>query len=199
MRRAKENASVVVTTSQMADYSFMRSGFSTLAEPVRSTWSDDDWNVAQAALLVFTEDSMVMAKEYAALQGHSEVTVQDIVDCLKAKTRQGVASSPQFMERIQEYKSILESMPSGEDSSGSEESMEEDEEEASPAEHILQALGEGHHLPTSSAGATPNAELVQQVHRYLSAWDDWEPQNDVEMILKQAVNNTAQAFAHHEE
>lgn len=179
----------------------MRSGFSNLVEPERSTWSDDDWNVAQAALLVFTEDSMVMAKEYASLQGHSEVTVQDIVDCLKAKTRQGVASSPQFMERIQEYKSILESMPSGEDSSGSEASMEEgeDEEEASPAEHILQALGEGHHLSPTSAGETPNAELVQQVHRYLSSWDDWEPQNDVEVILKQAVNSTAQAFSHHQE
>ena len=199
MRRAEENASVVVT-NYMADYSFMRSGFSTLAEPVRSTWSDDDWNVAQAALLVFTEDSMVMAKEYAALQGHSEVTVQDIVDCLKAKTRQGVASSPQFMERIQEYKSILESMPSGEDSSGSEASMEdhEDEEEESPAEHMMHALEEGHNS-TASATETGNAELVQQVRSYLSSWDDWEPQNDVEMILKQAVNNTAQAFHNHEE
>ena len=175
----------------------MRSGFSTLAEPVRSQWSDEDWNVAQAALLVFTEDSMVMAKEYAALQGHPEATVQDIVECLKAKTRQGLASSPQFMERIQAYKAVLESMPdhefSGEGSSS--ESGSDDSnvsmEEAEPAERLLHTLENAAETP---AAAASNPEMVRQVRQYVETWEGWVPQNDVEAILKQAVDNTANAF-----
>ena len=76
----------------MPDYSFMRTGIACIKEPEQNQWSQEDWNTAQAALLIFTEDSMVMAKQYAILQGHESVSTEDIMDCLKAKTREGLAT-----------------------------------------------------------------------------------------------------------
>jgi len=159
----------------------MRSGFSNLAEPSQSGWSAEDWNVAQAALLVFTEDSMVMAKEYAALQGHPEATVNDIMDCLKAKTREGLASSPHFMERLTEYRTAIQSMDA-----------EPEAMDAEPADAAEQLL---HTMDGSLPPARPEqTALVQRVRQSVATWDAWSPQNDIEEILKHAVNNTAQAF-----
>jgi hypothetical protein len=154
----------------MSDYSFMRSGFSTLAEPTGPQWTEQDWKVAQAALLVFTEDSMVMAKQYAAMQGHDSVLPQDMVDCLKAKTREGLESSTDLEARIQEFQTM----------------MEEDQPDT---DDMLYAMDD-------QAAPDVDDDILQKVRDHVESWNEWEPQNDIEHILKNAVNNTENAFLH---
>ena len=164
----------------MSDYSFMRTGIGCIAEPASSQWSPEDWKVAQAALLVFTEDSMVMAKKYASVRGHEEASAQDIMHCLKAKTREGLATSPNVQERMQEYSQMLEQ----------DQVEEEDGEQdySSAAEDLLNTLD-----PPADT-ATADLSFVSRIQDSVNTWDDWEPQNDVDRILKEAVNNTARAF-----
>ena len=165
----------------MSDYSFMRTGIGGLADPSGTQWSPEDWKVAQAALVVFTEDSMVMAKKYASMRGHEEASAQDIMHCLKTKTREGLATSPNVQERMQEYSQMLE-----QDQMDEEYSLEEDYSGA--AEDLLDTLDP----PADTASADPS--FVSRVQEAVNTWDDWEPQNDIDRILKEAVNNTARAF-----
>ena len=66
-------------------------------------------------------------------------------------------------------------------------------EEAEPAERLLRTLENASETPAAAA-AEPNPGLVRQVRQYVETWEGWVPQNDVEAILKQAVDNTANAF-----
>ena len=179
----------------MPDYSFMRSGFSRLREPERHQWSAEDWQTAQAALLIFTEDSMVMAKQYAILLGHPSVTTQDVMDCLKAKTREGLATSPNMLARMQEYREMLQDSDSGSSSSSggdedeSPHDVEEEDGAESKAEKIARSLD-----PEIASSYHIDENFVSRVQGYVESWDTWNPQTDVEIILKQSVNSTQQAF-----
>ena len=181
----------------MPDYSFMRSGFSRLREPQRHQWSAEDWQTAQAALLIFTEDSMVMAKQYAILLGHTSVTTKDVMDCLKAKTREGLATSPNMLARMQEYREMLQDSDSGDmsdSSSGGDEDesqhdCENEDSAESKAETIARSLD-----PDIASSYHIDENFVSRVREYVESWDTWNPQTDVEIILKQSVNSTQQAF-----
>lgn len=168
------------------DYSFMRTGLAAPVEPARPRWSAEDWSAAQAMLLIFTEDSMVMAKQYARMRGHPEATTGDILDCLKAKTREGLATSPNVEARMREYREVLD----GEEELSS--SSSEDEDAASTearAEHLALQLD-----PEVTEAYSMDESFVARVQEYVRGWDTWEPQTDVEAILKSAVNNTQSAF-----
>ena len=195
----------------MPDYSFMRTGFSLAAPAQEPQWSQEDWVVAQAALLIFTEDSMVMAKQYASMRGHPVATMEDIVHCLKAKTREGLATSPNMLARMQEYRQMLLEAPlepepepeqrgrgeeaaasaSGGDEAGSESDPGEDHEYCRQAESLLRQMDP----EVTQAYGFDRGNLVARVQDLVESWDRWEPQTDVERILKSAVNHTHESFA----
>ena len=161
------------------DYSFMRTGLGggLARDP---SWSEEDWRTVKSALLVFTEDALVLAARYAQVRGNGEIQASDLISCLKVQTQRGMRGllqAHQVDSRMREYETMLQQ--------DHDEDEEEEEEEAGEA-----------------AAAVPHALDVLNDEQLCAIVDladqnfaQWEPRDRMESILKQAVQKTEEQFA----
>ena len=146
------------------------------------SWSEEDWRTVKSALLVFTEDALVLAARYAKVRGNADIQPSDLIACLKVQTQRGMRGllqAHQVDERMREYVTMLEE--------DEEEDKEEDEEEEEDPEqnnvavpHALDVLNDD--------------QLCAIVDLSDQSFEQWEPRDRMEAILKQAVQKTEEQF-----
>ena len=160
------------------DYSFMRTGLGggLARDP---SWSEEDWRTVKSALLVFTEDALVLAARYAQVRGNGEIQASDLISCLKVQTQRGMRGllqAHQVDSRMREYQNMLQQ-------DHDEDDKEEEEEEEAEVEtpHALDVLND--------------EQLCAIVNLADQNFAQWEPRDRMESILKQAVQKTEEQFA----
>ena len=148
------------------DYSFMRTGLGGGFQRDPS-WSEDDWRMVKAALLVFTEEALVLAARYAHIRGREAILPADLIACLKVQTQRGVRGvlqAHQADERLKEYDSMLR------------EDEEEDEESSDEEEEVL-GVFDSTRRPESTNAKTENlvdtctSVFSNKKIAYLNKWD----------------------------
>jgi histone H3/H4 len=181
----------------MSDYSFLRTGFSNLAEPTRI--SDQERENIEIMLGLFTSNALINASKYATMCKRNAVTKTDMLYGLQYEVFEFL-QRPNIDQGLQEIKEEYEQMCKEEFGSDEEYDSEEYEEEGEEGEG-LDLLNTGLDKLVVNDEETPdfsriddslideeNREFIEKMHQYNDTWDDWSPQNDLERILKSAID-----------
>ena len=146
-----------------SNYSFMKSGFNLLESEVLS---EETINNLHALVYAFMEKAIISADKYVRHSGRNTITKKDIKLGLKSETFKFLKRE-NFLEDINRWSEILD-----------EEISEEDEEMDTIVNNT-----EYVEFRKSSCGCS-NCSFFNEIEE---KWDAWEPHNQIEHILKNAV------------
>ena len=183
----------------MSDYSFLRTGFSNLAEPTRI--SDQERENIEIMLGLFTSNALINASKYATMCKRNAVTKTDMLYGLQYEVFEFLQRS-NIEQGLQEIREEYEQMYKEEYGSDEEYDSEEYEEgEEGEDGEGLDLRNTGLDQLVVNDGETQdfsriddslindeNREFIEKMHQYNDTWDDWSPQNDLERILKSAID-----------
>jgi hypothetical protein len=122
---------------------------------------DEIIKTATDLLVPVLEGSIVVAAEYVKLCGRNVITVMDTQYAMKFAARNIVGKQIGTM-----FPELYE------DSSESDDDVMEVDEDDSPF----------------SRYQGPQSDLTDQIHHAVDTWDEWEPQNTTERLLKSAID-----------
>ena len=182
----------------MSDYSFLRTGFSNLAEPKKKI-SDEERENIEIMLGLFTSNALINASKYTEMCNRNTVTKTDMLYGLQYEVFEFL-QRPDLEKGLREIREEYEQM--NEEYSEEEYSEEEVEEESNtnendPLDLNKSELGDlivsDEDTPDFSRIADnlindDNKEFVEKMHNYNDTWDTWTPQTDLEVILKNAID-----------
>lgn len=163
----------------MSDYSFLKSGGSTLVEPMKMT--DKEIENIELILGLFVSNSIKTAAQYVEYCGRNGITKEDIRYSLRFEVFEFL-KRPDFLEGIEEIKQEMlnEDDEDGDESDENDNSMIIPEDELHSFERISQDK-----LNTLN---TQNREFIDKLHSYSNDWDQWTPVTPLEKILKNAID-----------
>lgn len=161
-----------------SDYSFMRSG----TTMDTSTDDTDLITAIQAMVLVFLEDATKMAVSYT--QGkYPETTVisgETIVKCLKARAQFGIQLNDQYRERME---TIIQRTGEYSDNDRLDTHFSLFFREVEEEREKNEAKGEVHQAAIDI--------IVQTVDRLEPQFNDWQPTDRFQSLLKDAIANVS--------
>lgn len=183
----------------MSDYSFLRTGFSNLVEPKKIT--DQERENIEIMLGLFTSNALINASKYATICKRNAVTKTDMLYGLQYEVFEFL-QRPDIDKGLQEIREEYEQMCKEDYESDEEYDSEEyveDEEDNGEKELDLRNTGldqlvvndeetQDFSRIEDSLIDDENREFVDKMHNYNDTWDDWNPQNDLERILKSAID-----------
>lgn len=143
------------------NYGFMKSGFNNLDESPLTT---EEIANLQAMVYSFMEKALITADKYVQHSGRTTITKRDIQLGLKSETFKFI-QRPDFMNDIQRWRTILQEEDSG------------DEVESS--------IDNRDFVPFSES--TCACDDCVDFSNIDSRWSEWEPTNQIETILKNAI------------
>lgn len=144
-------------------YGFMKSGFNNLNESLSNEMIEN----VHALVYAFMEKAMLSADVYVRHSGRNTITKKDIELGLKSETFK-------FLQR----ENILE------DINKWQEILQEDEDTEDEAE-LEEIINKNEYVEfTKSNCSCKNCEFFNSIE---DKWDSWEPQNQIEHILKGAL------------
>jgi len=143
------------------NYGFMKSGFNNLGEAPLTT---EEVANLQAMVYSFMEKALIAADKYVQHSGRTTITKRDIQLGLKSETFKFI-QRPDFMNDIQRWRTILQEEDSG------------DEVESS--------IDNRDFVPFSAS--TCACDDCVDFSNIDSRWSKWEPTNQIETILKNAI------------
>ena len=184
----------------MSDYSFLKTGFSNLVEPVKMT--DAEREDIEIMLGLFTSNALINASKYVQYCGRNAVTKTDILYGLqyevfeflqRSDLNEGLNEIRADYEklRLEEYE--MEDQDEDEEESDSEyDNIDERElnlENTELGEMIIpdQEVEDFQRINEDKIN-DENREFVGKLHNYNDTWSTWQPQSDLEVILKNAID-----------
>ena len=159
------------------DYSFMKTGFN----PVRQESKLDEMDEMYIAslLTLFTSNSIVNASDYSDLCGRNGVTKEDMRYGLIFEVFEFL-NNPNLVNDLKEVEKQLEY----------EYSDDEDED----IDNIFndKNIDKFTRIDYDKIDRLEDEEIefVNKMHKYYDEWDDWVPKNELEIILKNAIDKT---------
>ena len=170
----------------MPDYSFMKSGFSTLNEP-GSALSTVEKDQIVNLLMLFTSNGLRNAGRYVEMSGRNAMTTEDM--------RMGLIYEVfEFTKRSDNEEKLREI----EAEAAAEEASDEASDEASGDEWTDIESDDDVIVPDElsqpftrvSVSDVPEAdkEFITKMHDYSDGWVSWEPETPIQVILKNAIN-----------
>ena len=148
-----------------SNYTFMKSGFNMLEqEPL----SEEMIENLYALVYAFMEKAIVSAEKYVNHSGREVITKQDIKLGLKSETFKFLHRE-NFLEDINKWKEIL--------------TEEENDEDLVEFESMIANNSEHVDFKKSGCSCT-NCTFFNEIEE---KWAAWEPHNQIELILKNAV------------
>lgn len=183
----------------MSDYSFLQTGFSNLVEPTKI--SDQERENIEIMLGLFTSNALINASKYATLCKRNAVTKTDMLYGLQYEVFEFL-QRPNIEQGLQEVREEYEQMCQeeyGSDEEYDSEECEEGQEEESKEGVDLRNTGldklvvndeetQEFSRIDDSLIDDENQEFIEKMHHYNDTWNDWSPQNDLERILKSAID-----------
>ena len=145
------------------NYSFMKSGFSLLESEAPS---EETINNLHALVYAFMEKAIVSADKYVHHSGRDTITKKDIKLGLKSETFKFLTRE-NFTEDVKKWREIL------------------DEEDIDEEEEIETIVNDAEYVEFKKSTCTcNNCTFFNEIEE---KWDAWEPHNQIECILKNAV------------
>jgi hypothetical protein len=182
----------------MSDYSFLKTGFSNLVEQVKIT--DKDREDIEIMLGLFTSNALINASKYVQYCGRNAVTKTDILYGLQYEVFEFLHRSDLnegLIEIREDYKKLrLEEYEmddeADEESDGDYDNIDENElnlENTELGEMIIpdQEVEDFQRINGDNIN-DENRDFVGKFHNYNDTWSTWQPQSDLEVILKNAID-----------
>lgn len=157
----------------MSNYSFMKSGQSTIVE--KQTLSDKELENIENMLSLFTSNAFLNAAKYVECCERNGITNEDILYGLRYEIFEFLERSD-IRENLAEIEEELKMEHSSEDELDMEEYIVPDEELNSFERIKKDKINED------------NKKFVNKIHKYYDTWNSWEPKNPIEHILKNAID-----------
>lgn len=158
--------------SKENDYSFMKTGFNPVRQDPELDEMDDMY--IASLLTLFTSNSIVNASDYCELCGRNGVTKEDMRYGLIYEVFEFL-NNPNLVDDLREVEKQLE------------DEYSEDED----IETMLDDNIEDFYRVDNIEELDDNEKgFVNKMHKYYDDWDDWEPTNELEKILKNAIDKT---------
>ena len=161
----------------MADYSFMKSG----SDMIRTNPVLDE-NIEQnimSMLTLFTSNALINASEYSKICGRNGITKEDIKYGLIFEVFEFI-KNPNLLADLNEVEEELLK----EDTDNDEDWEDVDENDNIFPENKLDEFSriDIHNVKDK------DKDFVTKYHNYYDSWGDWEPTNQLETILKDAID-----------
>ena len=161
----------------MSDYSFMKSG----SNMVRTNPELDE-NTEQnimSMLTLFTSNALINASEYIKICGRNGITKEDIKYGLIFEVFEFI-KNPNLLDDLNEVEEELLKEDTDND---------EDWEDVDENDNIIpeNKLDEFSRIDINNVEAK-DKDFVIKYHNYYDSWDDWVPSNQLETILKDAID-----------
>ena len=176
----------------MSDYSFLQTGFSNLVEPTRM--SDQERENIEIMLGLFTSNALINASKYATLCKRNAVTKTDMLYGLQYEVFEFL-QRPNIEQGLQEVREEYEQMCEEDDEEYDSEEYEEEGEEGvdlrnTGLDKLVVDDEETQEFSRidDSLIDDENQEFIEKMHHYNDTWENWSPQNDLERILKSAID-----------
>jgi hypothetical protein len=184
----------------MSDYSFLKSGFSNLVEPVKMNETERE-NI-EIMLGLFTSNALINASKYVQYCGRNAVTKSDILYGLQYEVFEFLERSD-LNEGLDEIRKDYEKLKSEEseydedDEDG--EDYEDDDEDGEDVELNIANTELGDLIIpdvevqdfkriSNDNINDENRVFVEKLHNYNDTWEEWQPETDLEIILKNAID-----------
>ena len=156
----------------MSDYSFMKSGF----DNINSNEMDDDMlDNLYSLIYAFMEKSMISADIYVKHSEREIITKEDIQLALKYETFKFL-HRPNIFDDVSRWKEILldEINDGGDDVKEMQDGGDSD---------VI--ANDKDYVPFKKSEC--DCEICSEMNNIEDKWDEWEPHNQIEIILKNAV------------
>ena len=145
----------------------MKTGFS-LIEPIRP--DEALLNRLNNLLLIFAEKSILIGSHYAKYSGRSNLSGMDTIYAL-----QYLAHEFMVLDDLEELLKEKEILSESESESESDESMSEFSDDV-----FTRASDDDH--------------ICKKMNMYHDEWSEWNPTDDIEILLKRNIDKTLQSF-----
>lgn len=158
----------------MADYSFMKTGFSNVESSSPNKFNDNLFNILE----LFTSNSIKNSARFVEICKRNGITVKDM--------KYGIIYEVfEFFKRqsnLEDLKIIEELQNSNDD--------DEDDDNEDEQEYILpdDELEEFKKININDIENQDDKEFVEKLYNYYDNWDTWEPKTPIEKILKKSIN-----------
>lgn len=157
----------------MSDYSFMKSGQSTILE--KTSLSETELENIENMLSLFTSNAFLNAAKYVEYCERNGITKEDILYGLRYEIFEFL-ERPDILENLAEIeKEIM---------------MENSSDDELDMEEYIIPDGELNSFERISDDKIndDNQEFVNKIHKYYDTWNAWEPKTPMEHILKNAID-----------
>lgn len=193
----------------MSDYSFLKTGFSNLIEPVKL--SEKEREDIEIMLGLFTSNALINASKYVQFCGRNAITKTDILYGLQYEVFEFLQRND-LNEGLDEIRKDYEKLKLEEYEVDDDEFNEdEDEDEYEDIENEINEQDndkQGIDLQNTELGELiisddeaqefsrineekindENREFIEKFHHYNDTWSTWQPESDLESILKVAID-----------
>ena len=183
----------------MSDYSFLKSGFSNLIEPVKIT--EKDREDIEIMLGLFTSNALINASTYVNYCGRNAVTKTDILYGLQYEVFEFLKRDDltkglnEIREdyvklKLEDYE-MEEEEASNEINDNNEDDYDYDIIQKEEFDELIIPDEEVEEFKRISEDNLndDNIEFINKLHNYNDTWSTWQPKTELEIILKNAINN----------
>ena len=173
------------------DYSFMTTGFQTL-QGVEQL-SQTEKAQLMSTIVVYFQEAIKIAEGVVLYELRKEITGEDIILALKVQAldHSGIWDQEETQQRVRdEFPGIYEELTTPNTLEAVEESEEEIEEESEEGE---EDEGEGDRETRQL-----DSETYQLIKSADERWREWQPTDDLNKILKSAIDKTEEKIKQEE-
>jgi histone H3/H4 len=171
----------------MSDYSFMKSGLGSGAEPSKPSLSSEDIENIEILLSLFISNAISNASKYVTHCGRNGVSKIDINYALKYEVFEFLNNkniNDDIQKATEDYHAYLEELDE-------EESHDSEDDATSSADATFiipdDEVDEFARID-SSLICDSNREFIEKFHKHYDKWDSWIPESPLDKILKNAIN-----------
>ena len=165
----------------MSDYSFMKTGFGGGASENKGE------EISQLDILslvsLFVENAMKTAGKHVEICNRDAITPQDIKYSLIYETRTWLKRK----DLIENFNQMKKELEDEQNESDGEDDNEDYHDENREDELIVSDCME---FERKEIVDDENKEFLTNLYDYYDNWSDWQPQNVIENILKNAIDKT---------
>lgn len=174
----------------------MKTGLNLVVDPAKD--ADEFVEQSTSLFLVLLEEAMGSAATYARATNRDVVTSEDVLYGMQYQAHQ-FANVPNVHERsraaMEEWKKMnVDDEGSGSDDEGSGNGSDDDEGNGSDDEGSGSGSDDGFVVAEEDCAPFERApdshgEVIALMNYYHDTWDSWEPETDVERLLKTTIDS----------
>ena len=136
---------------------------------------------------IFSEEAMVLASNYTLYNGREEVTTNDLIKALKYRA---LDNNPEYWEKpeiITKMRTIYNEYINENNESDSENENDSENDNENDSDNEMEEEEDYQYLDVSQT-------VLDKMNEIEEKWNLFEPKDNSELILKQAIENTERKF-----